>query len=368
LGDGLERYGRGWIAQLTDVQAVALEPQLFQMIDGRPVPRADVVVFTPRDAADLAARLDTQATVALVSIGTALITADTGPRHAALVTATLPAAASLPMAALAAGRFFTAAESDAGARVAVVSAGVVATFATTGKPATLLGRTLRLQGIPYQVIGVLAGEAVARDLRVVVPFTAAPPQPFGGAPARLIAFANRVEALDSVKAGAAAWLTAHVGDWRGRVRLQTQEDRLAQVQQGILIFKLAMGALTGISLLVGGIGIMNVLLASVIERTREIGIRRAAGARAHDILLQFLSEAVAITGLGSAVGAAVGFAGAFGVTAVMRARSHATIYAAFSWSTLLVAAAAAALVGIAFGMYPALRASRLTPIDAIRHE
>ncbi|HEX9165729.1 MAG TPA: FtsX-like permease family protein, partial [Gemmatimonadales bacterium] len=144
--------------------------------------------------------------------------------------------------------------------------------------------------------------------------------------------------------------------------------RARQARQGMLIFKLLMGAITGISLLVGGIGIMNVLLASVAERTREIGIRKATGARRRDVLLQFLAESVAITGLGSVVGVLLGLAGAFGVTAIMRARTEAVIYAAFTWGTVAIAVAAAVTVGIAFGIYPALRAARLSPIDAIRHE
>ncbi|HWA41211.1 MAG TPA: FtsX-like permease family protein, partial [Gemmatimonadales bacterium] len=146
------------------------------------------------------------------------------------------------------------------------------------------------------------------------------------------------------------------------------EGYLVQVEQGLLIFKLLMGAMTGISLLVGGIGIMNVLLASVAERTREIGVRKAIGARDRDVLGQFLAESVAITGAGAAVGTVIGVGGAYGVTAIMRAQTDAQVYAGFSVSTLLVAAAAAVVTGVAFGVYPALRAARLTPIDAIRHE
>ena len=129
-----------------------------------------------------------------------------------------------------------------------------------------------------------------------------------------------------------------------------------------------MGALMSISLIVGGIGIMNVLLSSVIERTREIGIRKATGAAQRDILWQFLGESVAITGVGSMIGLLLGVAAAFTITAIMRKLANAPIQAWLSLSTVLVAIGASVAVGLAFGLYPAMRAAKLSPIDAIHHE
>ena len=184
----------------------------------------------------------------------------------------------------------------------------------------------------------------------------------------MAAVAARVEDVLPVKAAIERWAASAHPEWRGRLTVRTQETRAQQVGQGILVFKLFMGALTGVSLLVGGIGIMNVLLASVTERTREIGIRKATGARRRDILVQFLAESVAITGAGSALGVVLGLGGALGATAIMRQMSKAEIHAGFSWSTFAVAAVSSVVVGLAFGTYPALRAARLSPVEAMQRE
>jgi putative ABC transport system permease protein len=148
----------------------------------------------------------------------------------------------------------------------------------------------------------------------------------------------------------------------------TGRQRLESINQGILIFKILMGAFTAISLVVGGIGIMNVLLASVIERTREIGVRRSVGARRRDLVLQFLAESVAISVVGALLGAALGIAAAFAATAVMRAKTGALVFAAVTWETVAVSIGAALVVGLVFGVYPALRAARLSPVEAVHYE
>ena len=239
-------------------------------------------------------------------------------------------------------------------------------------PAALVGDTIRLDDEPFTVAGVLAPLEMDEPFNVVlVPFSTAERAfiPTFGVPAAapaLSAHLNRIEDADSVKAQVERWARARWGD---SVEVQAgAKMRLEQVETGMLIFKLAMGSFAAIAIIVGGIGIMNVLLASVFERTREIGIRKATGARNRDIMAQFLAESVAITGAGSLVGVVLGLAGAFAVTAIMRAQTEAEVYAAVTVPSLAVAALVAVVTGLAFGSYPAVRAARLSPIDAIRHE
>jgi putative ABC transport system permease protein len=128
------------------------------------------------------------------------------------------------------------------------------------------------------------------------------------------------------------------------------------------LFNAVMGAIAGISLLVGGIGIMNIMLATVLERTREIGVRRAVGARGSDIRFQFMVESFAISLLGGAVGVALGLAIARGVAAWA---GWPTVVTA---SSILISTGVAMAVGLASGLYPASRAAALDPIDALRYE
>jgi putative ABC transport system permease protein len=323
-------------------------------------------------AATIAEKVRPVARVALIVNGSARVTPDTGRARAATVVATTPAASQLLRKPLAAGRFFTDADVRDSQRVAVISHELGRVIAPGGVPATAIGRMVKLEGSDFRVVGVASNESQRASLAAYVPLTtsklAMAPGSGRNAPSIYVR-ALRVEDVPVVKKSVEEWLTSHTGKWQDRVTVSGGDGlRLDQARQAVLIFKTVMGAFAGISLLVGGIGIMNVLLSGVLERTREIGIRKATGARNRDILVQFLSESVAITSVGAIIGVVLGLAGAFVIAALIRNQTQAEVHAAFTLTTMLVATLVSVSIGIAFGTYPALRASRLSPIDAVRHE
>ena len=148
--------------------------------------------------------------------------------------------------------------------------------------------------------------------------------------------------------------------------ITSQEETIATLEETTNTFVVFLGAIASISLLVGGIGIMNIMLVSVTERTREIGIRKAMGAKRRDILLQFVSEATLLSLGGGGVGALMGLA----LSDFLDGRSFGgqTFNTAFSGDIAILAVVVSAGIGLFFGIYPAMRAASLHPIDALRHE
>jgi putative ABC transport system permease protein len=274
---------------------------------------------------------------------------------------------------LADGRPITADDHRAAAKVVLL--GQTAAYRIFGND-NPIGSTIRIRRVPFTVVGVLDGKGQNtsgqdQDDILMVPLSTGRRKLFGRVPGQARAVwvitvkVRDGEDLGEAEAGIRELLRqrhrlppTHDDDFTVRnpsETLQTQEEA-SRVMTYLL------GAIASVSLLVGGIGIMNIMLVSVTERTREIGLRMAVGARRRDILAQFLVEALTLSVVGGAIGVAVGLGG-----------SRAISYFA-DWQTLigvesvLVAFAFAAAVGILFGLYPAHRASRLDPIEALRYE
>ncbi len=309
--------------------------------------------------------------VAVAPIREAALAVESGGRTAeAAVVGTTPAYRSAARLTLASGRFLTDLDVADRKRVAVLGASVARTVFPLGEPR---GERVRVGGDWYQVVGVLEGRSASRarpgpirtrDVNrcVFVPLPALDrgrdPRPDG-----IDEIVLRVGEPDEV-GPAAEVLKALLRRSTGGEAFEVIVPReiLRQRERTQRIFNVVTGAIAAIGLLVGGIGIMNIMLASVAERTREVGVRRALGARKKDIAAQFLVESSLLTTAGGFLGAVLGIAGA---VVIHRFAGWPTAVAP---ALLLVALVMAVLVGVGFGFYPAWHASRLEPMEALRRE
>ncbi len=266
------------------------------------------------------------------------------------------------------GAFFTAADLKAMRKVVVIGHTVAANL-FAGEDAT--GREIRLGSVPFRIVGVLAAKGQAalggdQDDVVLAPYTTVQTRLAGRTfISQILAGAGSPGELDAVQADIRAIMRVSHGLTAGEpddFTVRDQADLAATAGETTRVMTLLLSAIASVSLLVGGIGIMNIMLVSVTERTREIGLRRALGARATDILTQFLIESLVMSIAGGLIGVALGGAGS-------RLLHVATGWGvSISAPTVTVALLFAAAVGVFFGYYPARRAARLVPIEALRFE
>ena len=271
---------------------------------------------------------------------------------------------------LQAGRMFTTAEDMGRQRVAVLGPAVLEAFAVSS-PEAIVGENVRIRGIQFTVIGVLKSKGQAMpwgnpDDQVLVPITTGRFRLFGSDRLRSISvLAESEEKIPEAMADIQRVIRREHRLAQGRpddFQIRSQADFLNTLGETTQVFTYLLSGIAAVSLLVGGIGIMNIMLVSVTERTREIGIRKALGATRANILLQFLIEAVVLCLLGGLIGALVGSGGA---TAMSKF---------FNWNTIISPAAIlasfvfSAVVGVLFGVWPARRAASLDPIVALRYE
>jgi putative ABC transport system permease protein len=372
ITDGVDLWARALIARESSVQDVSVTPRTSTVVAGRTVPITGYPVLTAEDAERAKAEVPGVAQYALTLTGNAPVEY-LDHRATALLTLTTASLADFTSIDVQAGRFFTTSEVLHSAPVIVLGHRLAEELAGGRDALWLIGRAIKVSGRRREVIGVLAPPQVGPepDLAAFAPIrggesllepTQNPRLP------TLRLKAHSIEAVDTLRDQVVNWLAEQYGTKVDKLDVEVGTQRLENTRQGMLLTKLLLGLLAGLILAVGGIGIMNVLLAAVAERTREIGIRKSVGARRADIQMQFLVESVTITGAGSIMGFVAGFILAQAGTAVFRLWAHAPIYPVMHLSTGLFAAGSAITVGLVFGTYPARRAAELAPIDAIARE
>jgi putative ABC transport system permease protein len=279
----------------------------------------------------------------------------------------LPAIRSWPLQY---GLFFTAEDVARSAKVVVL--GSVARDQLFGPGADPTGAAVRLRNQPFRVVGVLTGKGQSsmpgqdQDDTAIIPYTTMQKRVLGVQHVSSIT----ISAEDGADQTA---MTAAIGSLlRQRHRIQpgqdddfsvrTMEEFSSMLTSTTTTMTYLLASIAAVSLLVGGIGIMNIMLVSVTERTREIGLRLSVGARDLDVLLQFLVEAIVLSLVGGAIGVAVGFGAAWAVRDLLQWSTQVTS------SAVLLSFGCAAAIGIFFGFYPARKAASLDPIEALRFE
>ena len=268
-----------------------------------------------------------------------------------------------------AGRMFTAGEDEARRGYAVLGSAIPEMF--NANPVAMIGQQIQIRGIPFEIIGVLSmkgsgGGFGNPDEQILIPLQTARYRVMGTDRLRSIT----VDAFDLSKMTLAMIEIERVLRREHKIRpgadndfqIRNQADVLATFQETTETFTYLLAGIAAVSLLVGGIGIMNIMLVSVTERTREIGVRKALGATKNHILLQFLIEALVLCVLGGLIGVIFGTLGAVALSALKHWNTSISIFA------VLLSFVFSGIVGLFFGIWPARRAASLDPIVALRYE
>lgn len=267
------------------------------------------------------------------------------------------------------GRFLTQEDVDSFARVAVVGPTVVQNLMGDAN-ANIIGKTIKLKNIPFLVVGVTASQGSSgltnNDDVVYIPISTAQDRLIGNKYVRQIFIeASSADTMTTAQDQVTIALRSSHNLQSSQpddFSITNQADVLATMENVTKTLTMLLGGIAAISLLVGGIGIMNIMLVSVTERTREIGIRKAIGAKGKDILLQFLIEAVVLCILGGGIGILLGWGGS------VLAGKALSMPTSISMTSVIMAFAFSAAIGILFGVFPAKKAASMDPIDALRYE
>ena len=370
LGDGMEKFGRDQIANTTDLNAIQISANNSILVDGIRMEKQNKNFLKLEDLDSLKAIVHTDGNVKWVSFSRDWIksSGDTTGRPTNVLI-TMPnffeAKDSIVY-----GTLFNQQHIASNDSVAVINLSLAKRIIKdSSKIGTLIGQDISLSSSKYKIIGIIqSARDQGQQSNIALPLTALHTEKLKSYSTTLLVTADKIENLALIKSKIETYFT-RAPYKKDDFTIRSNDFRVDQLKRGILLFKSIMGLIVGISILVGGIGIMNVLLMSVTERTREIGIRKALGAKPKEIAMQFMAEAMTISLMGSLLGILFGMATlGIALPIIKKILKGDIIRISYELNSLLLILLIALIIGLVFGTYPANKASKQSPIDAIRVE
>jgi putative ABC transport system permease protein len=362
--DGLEMYAEDQISNTTSVKVVEVSTVTMKSVDGVPIPKDNPVILTEQIHEDIISGITVPFTayrVAEMAMQVSIENQDIG----ALVYYADRGYAGYYSQAHGAPLFNDKNKNkeNPGAVISTVLAKRIAGDSYDSH--NIIGKNLSVENISYNIVGIVEG--LSPNPEILLSIHNQPIENLQNHPPYMAIEAGSVEDVPAVKKSVQEWRESS-SFTEEDIQILSQDYRVDQATQGFMLFRIIMGLIVGISVIVGGIGVMNVLLISVTQRTKEIGIRKAVGSRKKDIYVQFLSESMVISLFGTLVGVLIGILVSIAMTPIVHQIIDVPFRPAFSLLTITVITLFSLLIGILFGTFPAYKASQLSPIDALRRE
>lgn len=367
LIDGLEKFAREQISAKTSVNTIVVSTETSRSINGVSVRKDSYQIIDY----DRFSRLKSQVPmirkgmlensfskeIKVTSVDTAIGAIIRGNSESPLKDSLLVG-----------GRNFLPEAFSSKLKEAVINERLAKIITGTEQPADALGKKFQVLDQEVQIVGVAKSPSKEMPPTAVIPISLLSASVLKTHPPDLSVEIGKTEEVAAAKDQIKAWLKQEFGDKNDDFQVIGQDFWADQTRMGFAIFRVVMGLIIGLSVLVGGVGVMNVLLISVTERTAEIGLRKAMGAKKGDIRRLFLAESITVSAFGSLLGLIVGSAFAMAAIPIIRFFVDVPFTAVLTWNTFFIICLVAIFVGILFGTYPAVKAARLDPVEALRRE